>query len=131
VHNLDRLAFDQVRDAYPERFEKVSLAAAQIVDDDGSHYVVKRPGSDDAHICELVTAMSHAWGKCGCDGYQYNDGPCSHLCAIWRAEQTGLVEIPSAKPTAISVEVHDDQTELAQHSAEPDQRPVADWGERR
>lgn len=130
VFDLDRLEFAAIRDAYPDRYEKVSLAAAQIVDDDGPRYVVKRPESDDAHICELVTSLAHAWGTCGCEGYKFNDGPCSHLCAVWRAEQNDLVEIPSATPTAISVEIHDDQTELAQHSAEPEQRPVADGGER-
>lgn len=127
MFEVDRLNFSQVRDAYPDRYEKVDLAADKIVSDDGARFVVQRDGGD-GHVCQLVESLSHVWGTCSCDGYQYNDGPCSHLCGIWRAESAGLVEIPTGKAESISVEVRDRQQELADHAAEPDQPARADGG---
>jgi len=129
VHNFERLDFSQIADAYPERFQKVDLAAAKLVSDDGAQFVVERPDGD-GHVVELVSALSHYWGQCTCDGFEYHDGPCSHLCALKRAEGVGLVDIPSGEPTAISVEVRDGQQQLADQ-IEPDKRAATDGGVRR
>jgi len=130
VHNFERLCFSQIADAYPDRYSKVNLAASKLVSDDGPRFVVERPDGD-GHVVELVAALGHYWGQCTCDGFQYNDGPCSHLCGLKRAEGAELIEIPQGEPTAISVEVRDGQQELADHAAEPERRAATDGGVRR
>lgn len=131
MFDLERLEFSRVLDTHPDRYDKVNLAGDRIASLDGPQFAVDRAESDEGHVCELVEAFGHAWGSCDCDGYQYNAGPCSHLCGVWRAEHRGLVEIPTANPTAISAEVRDGQQELADQVAEADARTATDGGVRR
>ncbi|WP_049919843.1 hypothetical protein [Haloarcula vallismortis] len=131
MFDLKRLEFSRVLDAHSDRYDKVDLAADRIKSLGGGQFAVERTEGDQGHVVELVEAVGHAWGQCDCDGFKYNDGPCSHLCGVWRAEHRGLVEIPRAKPEAISVEVRDGQQEIADHAAEPDVRAATDGGIRR
>lgn len=120
MFDLERLSFSEIRDAYPDRFQKVDLAASRIECLDGPQFAVERNDSDEGHAVELVETLSHYWGTCTCDGFGWNDGPCSHLCALKRADAKGLISIPTGEPEAISVEVRDRQQEIADHAAEPD-----------
>ncbi|OYR59838.1 hypothetical protein DJ83_11130 [Halorubrum ezzemoulense] len=112
---IDRLNFGQLREAHPDRYQKVDLLEASVVDVDDApeRFVVRREPGADSHVVELVEALGHPWGSCSCDGYAYHDGPCSHLSAVWRAELEGMLEIPTARPTAVAVDIHDEQQELA------------------
>lgn len=129
VPDLDNLVFSQARDAYPERYDKADLAASQLVDQGSGMFVVKRDGADAGHVCHLIESCGQAWGRCECDGYNYNDGPCSHLCALWRASHEGLITIPGGRIVRASVEIVDVDEERAQTDAEPEQQPLrADGG---
>ena len=112
---MDRLNFSQLQETNEERYLKVDLLEASVVDvdDDPERFVVRREPGADSHVVELIEAYGEPWGSCSCDGYQYHAGPCSHLAAIWRAQLEELLEIPTARPTAIRVETHDAQQELA------------------
>lgn len=128
--DLDLLTFSEVRDTNEERYTKADLAASQLVNNGGGQFIVRRDGADDGHVCHLVESCGQAWGDCGCDGYEYNDGPCSHLCALWRASHEGLVEIPRGRIVRASVEIIDADVERAQTAAEPEKRIRADGGVR-
>jgi hypothetical protein len=111
---MDRLDFGTLRETNEERYEKVDLLEASIVDDDNpERYVVRREAGSEAHVVEIVEAYGEPWGRCSCDGYKYHSGPCSHLSGVWRAELAGMLEIPTARPTGIHVDVHESQQELA------------------
>lgn len=128
---LDRLEFDQLRETHPERYHRAGLASTSIVEEENGRFVVQRAESEDAHIVRLVDALGHPWGKCGCPGYKYDDGPCSHLCAVWRASLEGIVELPDARVTAVDVDVLNADQELADFAAEPEEQARADGGGRR
>lgn len=40
----------------------------------------------DAHRCALAREHGAYVGWCDCNGYQYHDGPCAHLCALRKAD---------------------------------------------
>lgn len=126
---FERLLFSELRETNPDRFEKADLAATSILEDEPGRFAVQRGESENTHVVALVTAYGEPWGRCSCDGYEHHDGPCSHLCAVWRAEQTDLVDIPPLDPTAIEGDVRGRQQCLADRAAEPDQRARADGGE--
>lgn len=112
---MDRLNFSQLRETNEERYLKVDLLEASVVDvdDDPERFVVRREPGADSHVVEIVLAYDEPWGRCSCDGYQFHDGPCSHLSAVWRAHLEDMVDLLEARPTAISVDVRDEQQELA------------------
>lgn len=125
----DRLRFEELRETHPDRYSKADLAATSIIEDDPGRFAVQRGGSEDTHVAALVTALGETWGRCTCDGYEHHDGPCSHLCAVWRAESEGLVDVPALDPTTIEGDIHGKQQRLADRAAEPDARVRADGGE--
>lgn len=126
---MDRLDFGALQETNEERYLKVDLLEASIIDDGNpERFVVRREPESDAHVVEIVEAHGEPWGRCSCDGYAYHDGPCSHLSAVWRAELEGLLDIPTARPTGIHVEIHGAQQEIADAV---DRAPVATDGGRR
>lgn len=125
MFDLERLSFSEIRDTEPDRFQRVDLAAGRIVSDDGPRFVVSRNGSDSSHVVSLVDALGHYWGSCSCDGFQkWNSGPCSHLCAVFRAENEGLVEIETGRVESVSVEVLN--ADLERSDSDVEQRKIAD-----
>lgn len=42
----------------------------------------------NAHTVQLWRRGIQWVGRCDCDGFRYHDGPCAHLCAVWRAAAT-------------------------------------------
>lgn len=112
---MDRLDFGALQQTNEERYLKVDLLEASIVDVDDApeRYAVRRDPDADTHVVEIVLAYDEPWGRCSCDGYQFHGGPCSHLSAVWRAHLEGMVDLLEARPTAISVDVRDEQQELA------------------
>lgn len=100
--NHEHLAFSEIRETHPDRWDKADLAETSISSlESPGEWVVQRSPDDDSHVVELVRAFSQAWGHCSCDGFQFHDGPCSHLCAVWRAFQRDLVDVPRAQVRTI------------------------------
>lgn len=120
-------SFSDVAQNNPDRFEKADLAETSISILDDGEFVVQRSPDEDSHRCELVLAFGQPWGSCSCDGYQYHDGPCSHLCAIWRAYQMDLTEVPGARVERIKPAVG--QQPLPEATDDDVHRVVPDGGE--
>ena len=127
---LDRLSFDQKRHQNPELYEKADLAATSIKTRKRGEYVVQRGESDTAHPCSLVIAADEAYGHCSCDGFGYNSGPCSHLCAVWRAHHAGILQLPTGRIQTVTVELTDRDEERADQQEQLDQPVAPDGGGR-
>jgi hypothetical protein len=125
---LDRLDYGDVRDSKPDHYHKADLLASTVVSDDPGRYVVSRGESDSSHVVELATWSGEWWGACSCDGYAYNDGPCSHLCLLHRLERRDLLDVPQATVHGIQCDVHGRQQEIADHV---DATAATDGGVRR
>lgn len=112
---LDRQDFKQVEQTHPDRYNRLDLLGAQVFRDEPGKYIIQATDSDTSHVTQLVKAVSHPWGHCTCDGYQYNDGPCSHLCAVWRAHLKNYIELDHARVNTIQCDVVNRQQEIADH----------------
>lgn len=113
MQELDRLDYQMVRNAYPDRYNRGELASVSIMPQKAGRFVVKFPDSDDGHQSVLANAPAGYFGTCSCDGYDYHDGPCSHLSILRRAVSASLVEPGYIEPETISGELRDPDQELA------------------
>ena len=129
---LDRLVFSQVRHAHPERWEKARPGAAFVNthDDEPGRYAVRRQGGD-WHECTLVVVHDEFAGRCDCDGFQFHDGQCSHLCAVFRLYGDDREHFHRVRPDAYYADLQADAERQAQLRAEPDHRSAATDGGRR
>lgn len=110
---FENLLFSEVRDQHPDRYEKADLAETSIVEHDvPGQFIVSRNPSADSHVAALVHAVGEYWGSCSCKGYEHHEGPCSHLCAIVRAEHREIVRVPKAHVMAIEPAVLEDDREV-------------------
>lgn len=128
--SLERLDFGDVREAYPDRFKKLDLAAGSIapVDPERGQYAVRRADSETAHPVRYVVALGHTWGECECKGFKHHEGPCSHLCGVHRAELAEIISPPELPVREIVPEPpRDPQEEAAQNHVE---KARADGGRR-
>lgn len=129
---VEHLEFWQVREAYPDRWEK-ARPGNQLVNPHDTHpgrYICRRQGSDEWHEVTLVSIAGESFGACDCEGFEYNDGPCSHLCAVYRLIDED-VEMYQPRVRAADVELESVQDQRAQIAAEPEERAAADGGVRR
>lgn len=117
---LERQQFGEVRETDQEKWEKVDLLSARVQSVNAGEWVVERAESDEAHHVQLAEFAGEPWGTCSCKGYQHHAGPCSHLCAIWRAWLKDMIEVPPARVNAVEAEVTGRQQQLADHFAEPE-----------
>ena len=53
-------------------------------------YKVRSPDGEEWHHVVLAAEGDHHVGLCDCKGWEYNDGPCVHLCAVRKAAWTGV-----------------------------------------
>jgi len=125
MKELNRLTFSEIREEHLDRYHKADLAATSMIETEPGEFIVSRGESDRSHLCTLVLAAREAYGHCTCDGYTYNSGPCSHLCALWRARSYGLIELPNGRIERIEVSIpplESDPTEAKRQSeyAAPD-----------
>lgn len=61
----------------------------------GRHFVVRLTDSESGHVCSLSRDGDGEYrGYCSCRGYQYHDGPCTHLWALRIAERDNAVDLP-------------------------------------
>lgn len=53
-------------------------------------YKVRSPNGEEWHHVVLAAERDNHVGLCDCKGWEYNDGPCVHLCAVRKAAWTGV-----------------------------------------
>lgn len=69
-------------------------------------YRVSLPDSDNEHVVAIGKREGLYVGYCECRGFEYNPGPCAHLCALRKADYLGEhgvnvaeVEVSDEPPT--------------------------------
>jgi len=89
-------------------------------------WVVQLPDGQ-AHVCTLLRRGDYFAGWCDCRGFEYNDGPCAHLCTLRQAayvhvkdENGDRVRIPDTDAT--SGRAVTDGGEVVEHAAGSDGR---------
>lgn len=107
------LRFEEVRETHPDRYRKGSLLDDVDRTDDG--FVVSREDSESGHHCLLALVGGEPFGYCSCKGYKHHDGPCSHLCLLWRGYANEMLDLPPIRLGSISLEVLDPDEERAQN----------------
>lgn len=122
---LDYLDFHEVEAQHPQRYEKIDLLQASITPDETGFIVKREPGDCDAHVCQLVIVDEQPFGDCGCQWFNYNDTPCAHLCALWRAYQREWLDLPRGRPAKVDVTIIDDEQARADAN---DTLPIASDG---
>lgn len=129
--HVERLQFDNVRQAYPERWEKARPGNQWVNphDRDPGRYICRRQGSDEWHQCTLVTLAAEYFGRCDCSGFEHHSGPCSHLCAVYRIISDDT-DVYQPRIVEADVELRSPAEERAQNAAEPDLRAATDGGGR-
>lgn len=110
MKELERLNFSQVRDAYPDRWERGQPGNAFVKEHNEQPGIYKvRIIDGQWHDCSLVVGLSHYWGTCDCKGFEHHTGPCAHLVAIRRlfgaCDEFGQSNYHNVKPDKVSVEL--------------------------
>jgi hypothetical protein len=126
---LDPLDFQQVAEIHPDRYQKCDAIESSVVDEGSGEWSVTRTPDADTHHCHLATHGPHYYGGCDCKGYQFNDGPCSHLCLLRRLEAAEYLSLPELRIRSVEGDVVERQQELADSVADP--LPATDGGRRR
>lgn len=93
VNGADPLAFGVERDDQTTSWRRAQDEGTIIRQRTNFGFVVRLTQSDEAHTCYLARDGDEYRGKCTCKGYEYNRGPCAHLCALRVSERRGVVEI--------------------------------------
>ena len=109
----DPLLFSRVRDAYPERWKKAEPGNALVneCETEGT-FSVRREGGE-WHKCSLAVAHGEFVGTCDCEGFEFHDGACSHLCAVYRLRADEGHPFPSVRPSAYRVELRSEEERRA------------------
>jgi len=130
--DAEPLLFSRIRDAYPERWEKARPGNALVNphDEIDGRFAVRREGGQ-WHECVLAVAHEEFVGTCDCDGFQFHEGACSHLCAVYRLyADDGADAWPKVQPAGYQVELRSDEQDRAAADAEPERRTATDGGHR-
>lgn len=80
----DRLDFEQAEDDMTSSWTRALEESAAIEPMTPGEFAVKFETSDTAHITHLAGDGAAYAGRCTCPGYQFHDGPCAHLCAVFQ-----------------------------------------------
>ena len=81
-------------------------------------YRVALPGGD-AHLVAVAHEGGEYVGTCDCEGWEYHDGPCAHLCTVRKAAFLGVTD---ARDEPVEIP----RVDLDAH--ETGERAVADGG---
>lgn len=65
---------------------------AEIAQIDRYRWAVKLPDGG-RHLTEIGHAESGFEGRCECQGFAFNPGPCAHLCALRKSHYIGDITI--------------------------------------
>jgi len=128
---LDRLLFSEIKDRRPERWEsgEPGNAIVRPHDEIDGRYAVRRQG-EEFHEVALARVNDEFAGACDCDGYEYHDGPCSHLIAVYRLLSLRDDDFHKVRPESYGVELRRDAEQRAATDAEPENRVSTDGGRR-
>ncbi|DAC85257.1 hypothetical protein [Natrinema versiforme] len=90
----DRLDFEAAEQAMTSSWERALEGAAEIEPMQPGEYAVQFDTSDRTHVVRLTSDGTAYAGHCTGPGYQYHDGPCAHLCAVYQRSLEGVLEVP-------------------------------------
>lgn len=110
--------YDAVAGSEETSWQRADPEAALIESTGRYGYRVTLPDGD-AHLVAVAREDDEHVGTCDCEGWEYNDGPCAHLCTVRKASFAGVEDV-EGEPVEIP------RVDLDAHSA--DERAVADGG---
>ncbi|MCT9095266.1 hypothetical protein [Haloarchaeobius sp. HME9146] len=121
-----RLDFEGERDGATTSWERADPEAALIERFSHFGYRVCLPGGSH-HMIAIACDGDEYVGRCDCRGFEYQTGPCAHLCTIRKAE---FIDAETIDDEPVTVEPVTEETVRL----EPDdraERARADGGVRR
>lgn len=110
----DRLDFQAERDRDGDSWDRADPVNGTIARLSWDWWAVFLPDGDRPHVVQLRHDADGYRGRCECKGYEFQSGPCAHLCTIRKAAFLGVedavdevVRVPDA------AERHDQHVEEA------------------
>jgi len=103
----DVLDFEAERDDETTSWERGDGLAALIERASTYGWRVTLPGGTDAHSVALADESGAFVGWCDCKGYEFNVGPCAHLCALRKAAYVHARTTDGERVRIASVAVED------------------------
>ena len=82
-----------VFDPQSTQYQRALTNGHVIVSRSTYEFVVRLTDSDDGHTARVAREGGEYVGKCSCKGFEYHDGPCSHLAAVRIADHRDAIEI--------------------------------------
>lgn len=122
------LDFEIERDRDTTSFDRADPSTALIEQKHAHVWTVSLPDGEGTHHVMLGFEDDSYIGCCTCEGFEYHDGPCAHLCTIRKAHQ---IRYPDVNGTPIQVRDVDRDPDAAEadHYDDPEQAR-ADGGRR-
>jgi hypothetical protein len=74
-------------------WERADPVAALIEGESDHSWTVSLPDGEDWHHVVLIFDNGVYVGQCDCEGFEYHEGPCAHLCTIRKADTIGYPDI--------------------------------------
>ncbi|TKR27947.1 SWIM zinc finger family protein [Natronomonas salsuginis] len=108
------LNFTAEREQETTSFERADPTASLIEQRSPQSWTVSLPDGDGTHHVTLIQDYGVYIGRCTCEGFQYNEGPCAHLCTIRKADTIGYPDV-NGTPVSIERVNRDLDDELADH----------------
>ena len=85
---------------------------AALIESTGRYgYLVTLPGGD-THRAALAVENAQHVGTCDCQGWEYNDGPCAHLCTLRKAAFAEVEDVRGEPVTLPRVSLDDNDLDL-------------------
>jgi hypothetical protein len=121
------LDFEAERDRDSTSFDRADPTAALIEQKHLHAWTVSLPDGEGTHRVVLGLEDGFYTGGCTCDGFEYHDGPCAHLCTIRKAHEIGY---PDVNGTAVQIQAVDRNPDAAEADHHDDMlRARADGGQ--
>lgn len=118
------LDFDRKRELDSDSWRRARPRKALIERRSWDTWLITLPGGD-AHEVALSREHGAYLGTCDCDGFEYHDGPCAHLCTLRKADFIGETDVRGQPIRIFDRKAVDDAR--ADHTVE---RARADGGRR-
>lgn len=123
--SVQPLDFEGERDDETTSFTRAEAARAGIWRTAWDEWRVALPDGDAIHDVTLRTDHGRYEGTCDCEGFQYNPGPCAHLCVLRKADTVDWEDL-DGEPVRVF-----DVGHVAEQRADDDvERIMADGGTR-
>lgn len=109
----DVLDFEAERDDETTSWERADGLAALIERASTYGWRVSLPDGGDTHSVALADESGAYVGWCDCKGYEYNVGPCAHLCSLRKAAYVDATTTGGERVRIASTSVEDDPEAVA------------------